>query len=497
MSTNTKSNRNEIYQLVHKSYKTASIIVIFFYMSALIYQSVFHELTTAETIFGFASALFALILLLLVVFDKKLKMSTDFKLQLISYAYGLMLGLGYFVYAQYNRAAFGIIIASLIPGILTFSKKNAIIYYSVFSIIQVLAMIQIHEYKDIIFRSGQLIICIVLAINIRNTIMRMISVLEHKMTESDELSTKQSTLISQIQSSTDAIDSEVQTLSTSSDEITSKSQLVNTSIEEMAQGAAKQSSDLISGMETLNALSKMIESVNSQILELMDESSKREKSNAKSLEYSNKLMQVSKSSRELNQGIVLLINGLTEDFQKVVSSIDQINSIASQTNLLALNASIESARAGEAGRGFAVVADEIRKLAEETAVSANEINTVIQNLSNQINESQKAMTTIDEQSIETAEIIESTTADIEQTMEYLKNSSESISSISKRVNEIDEKRKSVQSTIQEVTVVSEEFTASSEEVSSTMELQQNELDQVNSQLKEISAQVSAMNDLLK
>ncbi|QGM32209.1 chemotaxis protein [Bacillus sp. N3536] len=109
----------------------------------------------------------------------------------------------------------------------------------------------------------------------------------------------------------------------------------------------------------------------------------------------NKLIELLQTQMELVTGnteeMAMIIGDLKQSSDEIFQIVGLVKQIAEQTNLLALNASIEAARAGEHGKGFAVVAQEVKKLAEQSKSSVEEITYLVQTSTKLTN---KAVSTI-------------------------------------------------------------------------------------------------------
>ncbi|PLV18093.1 methyl-accepting chemotaxis protein [Pseudomonas guariconensis] len=153
------------------------------------------------------------------------------------------------------------------------------------------------------------------------------------------------------------------------------------------------------------------------------------------------LEQIDRLSSTIDQA-VQVIRELAGHSTRIGGVLEVIRSIAEQTNLLALNAAIEAARAGEQGRGFAVVADEVRLLAQRTAQSTAEIQTMIEHLQSQSEAAVKAIDTSSEAS--------------RQTVHQAREAGTSLDAISQALNNLTALNASIASaTLQQAHVVEE------------------------------------------
>ncbi|WP_281882869.1 methyl-accepting chemotaxis protein [Paenibacillus sp. YYML68] len=154
-----------------------------------------------------------------------------------------------------------------------------------------------------------------------------------------------------------------------------------------------------------------------------------------------------KASRTV-QDTASIILKLNEHSQQIGNIMQVITAISNQTNLLSLNAGIEASRAGEHGKGFAVVAQEIRKLADQTKKSAEQVGGLI--------------TEIQRYSTEAVMSVENGVTDMEKGTQWVLQAGGAFSDILEKIRLVDEQ-------VLEVSAASEQMAASSEQVNAAIE----------------------------
>jgi methyl-accepting chemotaxis protein len=267
----------------------------------------------------------------------------------------------------------------------------------------------------------------------------------------------------------------------SATQVASAAQQVDGATKHVATGSGRQSGAASAVAASVEQLSVSISQVadNAKVASQVTETANAA-SDKGSAVVGDAVTEMERIAAEIHESASVIL-ALGERSQQISGIANVIKDIADQTNLLALNAAIEAARAGEQGRGFAVVADEVRKLAERTTKSTQEITAMISGVQSETQNAVKNM--------------ESVTGRMQHGVSLAKQAGEALVEIREQAGRTVSVVHEIAAATREQTSASEEIARNIEEIACKAEENVQSSTQTQhavSELIELSARLSAM-----
>lgn len=298
---------------------------------------------------------------------------------------------------------------------------------------------------------------------------KVISSIEKASGELEDVSKDFLELFNEMEQAEEDVSENVSTISENAISQADKMQMINNDIDDISaeiENISQNSAQLAGSASKMKEVNKSVENYISELIELNDE-------NSVSIEKV-------RNQTELTNKSAMNIRTATEI----------IASISSQTNLLALNASIEAARAGEAGKGFAVVAEEIRKLADQSRESTEQINQSVNELIDNAQFSVEVTQKVTSAFAEQTEKILSTSKLFENLRTEVNQVAGSIGGIESEIQNLNNNKDSIQSEVREVT----DFSNENEESAKTTLDHVSRFEQVISECRKATDHITSVSD---
>lgn len=278
-------------------------------------------------------------------------------------------------------------------------------------------------------------------------------------------------ILGQVKQSAMQVSSSSQQLSATSEEVTAATEETTSAMDEMAHGATLQAERLDEMNEIMIHLEDNFAQVERTVSAMKQLSEDSATSSTQGVKTLHSLVNHAKESHNEVTNVAETVHSLVENILKIEYVINTIEKISEQTNLLALNASIEAARAGEAGQGFAVVANEVRALAEQSKVSAGEIEQTIHQVIAQSKIVDRGIDRVREYSANQTDVVTET----ETAFQTIQKATSELTSLIEALNDdfvaMDEAKQGVVTRVEDISAIAQQSAAAAEEINASAEEQ--------------------------
>mgnify|MGYP003368123432 CR=1 FL=1 len=291
--------------------------------------------------------------------------------------------------------------------------------------------------------------------------------------------------------------------STYSDRLMSSTNNMSVSIDqvltttgELATGATLQAEHAALTLGVTQEVEQKLQAIQVAIKEMTHRSQETTQASKQGLVHAEQSIQGMEAMSEQVTLTASVVQQLSDQSTEINRILQVINAIAGQTDLLALNAAIEAARAGEHGKGFSVVAEEVRKLAEESAKSTNQIAAIID--------------TVVKDTVKAGDAMQNVVAAVQTNTQYLDANKQALDAILQHINDtvaqidevttashlIQKETVEVVRAVENMTAVSQQSSAGTEELLATMEQQNTAVHELKNMAESLSGMTNSLQQTL-